>query len=76
VTSSIYLWRFGQNFEDSEPFKFVHSEDELPKKIRLVLPSPSASYIKRTSYFEYSNLIHKGLPIYKEVPSPIGSSQP
>lgn len=76
MTCSIYLWRFGQNFEDSEPFLFVHSDEEMPTKIRLVLTSPTASYIKRTSYFEDSTLTYKGLPIYKEVPSPVYEGQP
>lgn len=73
----IYLWRFNKKFFEIEAFTFVTADEDLPRKIRLVLPSPNAKYIKRASYFEDCNLTHKGYPIFKEVQPPHeGSSQP
>lgn len=59
MMTKVYLHRWGKTFEEtvaSNPFPLVH-EGELPLKIRLVLPAPSANYIQRTSHFELSGAL-------------------
>lgn len=56
----VYLHRWGNSFEDtvaSDPFPLVCEGDTLPEFLRLVLPSPTAKYISRTSFFELSGAL-------------------